>query len=126
MDQMSFAFSPVRERWTRDEAGGVETRELLEVKLHDVSPVTYPAYEETTVSVRSLKVEDLDDEDRRILRALLNSSEADDTSAKDERIQTETPPRAGHLSLSGRARLALVESGESRCNIGCRNEIGDL
>jgi HK97 family phage prohead protease len=55
VDQMSFAFSVVKERWERDETQTPsEMRELLEVRLYDVSPVTYPAYEDTEVSVREL------------------------------------------------------------------------
>lgn len=47
VDQSSFAFTVERERWEEDE-DGVITRTILEVKdLFDVSPVTYPAYEQT-------------------------------------------------------------------------------
>lgn len=47
VDQSSFAFTVARERWEEDEEG-VITRTILEVKdLYDVSPVTYPAYEQT-------------------------------------------------------------------------------
>lgn len=49
VDQMSFGFQVVREAWDHD----TDTRELLEVKLFDVSVVTYPAYEGTDVGVRS-------------------------------------------------------------------------
>lgn len=49
IDQMSFAFVPVTERWD-DETG---LRELLEVKLRDVSVVTYPWYEDTTAELNS-------------------------------------------------------------------------
>jgi uncharacterized protein len=51
LDQMSFAFSPVREQYDKD----TRTRELLEVKLYDVSVVTYPWYEETTVGIRDVQ-----------------------------------------------------------------------
>lgn len=52
VDQMSFGFRAVRERWRAEK--GENVRELLEVELFDVSPVTFPAYQETTVQVRSL------------------------------------------------------------------------
>lgn len=52
VDQMSFGFRPIRDRWQTDERGQV-TRELLEVALFDVSPVTFPAYPQTEVQVRS-------------------------------------------------------------------------
>jgi HK97 family phage prohead protease len=52
VDQMSFGFETIKDRWGREE--GRNTRELLEVKLFDVSIVTYPAYPQTVVQVREL------------------------------------------------------------------------
>ena len=52
ISQMSFAFSVVSEDWEMTE-GQLDTRTLKEVALHDVSPVTYPAYRKTDVAVRS-------------------------------------------------------------------------
>jgi len=49
VSQMSFAFEPVKDSWSSDK----KTRELKEVKLFDVSVVTYPAYEETMVQLRN-------------------------------------------------------------------------
>ncbi len=47
----SFGFAVEEEQWTEPKKN---TRELpLRASLFDVSPVTYPAYEETTVSARS-------------------------------------------------------------------------
>jgi HK97 family phage prohead protease len=51
VDQMSFAFSMVAETWNKDEHGPI--RELRDVELYDVSPVTYPAYAATAVAVRT-------------------------------------------------------------------------
>jgi HK97 family phage prohead protease len=51
ISQMSFGFTVEKDRWSDE--GGIDTRELLEVKLYDVSPVTFPAYPDTDVSVRS-------------------------------------------------------------------------
>ena len=53
VDQASFAFKTIRDMWTEEEGEPTE-RELIEVKLYDVSPVTYPAYPQTSVSARSL------------------------------------------------------------------------
>ena len=51
IDQMSFAFQTVTDRWhTEDEE---EIRELVEVKLFEVSIVAFPAYPDTSVAVRS-------------------------------------------------------------------------
>lgn len=54
----SFAFQAVKDEWkvTRDETTGktTEVRTLLEVKLFDVGPVTYPAYPDSESAVRAL------------------------------------------------------------------------
>jgi len=56
VNQASFAFQTVRDKWTilEDEEEKKRERELIEVKLFDVSPVTYPAYPQTKVGARSL------------------------------------------------------------------------
>lgn len=53
VNQSSFAFAPVVQDWTRADAGDPDTRTLREVRLYDVSVVTYPAYEETVAQLRS-------------------------------------------------------------------------
>ncbi len=55
IDQMSFGFYTVRDEWdmNKDE-NGLVTRTLVEVRIFDVSPVTYPAYPQTSVSAREL------------------------------------------------------------------------
>lgn len=49
VSQMSFAFETIKDAWNKDRT----VRELREVKLHDVSIVTYPAYEETSAEIRN-------------------------------------------------------------------------
>jgi HK97 family phage prohead protease len=51
VSQMSFAFTTTEDSW--DLVDGQRVRSLLAVELHDVSVVTYPAYPDTTVAVRS-------------------------------------------------------------------------
>lgn len=53
ISQMSFAFRTLQDKWEKD------IRELIEVELFDVSPVTYPAYPQTDVKLR-LSQADLD------------------------------------------------------------------
>lgn len=57
LTQSSFAFSISEtngDKW--EKVNGKWTRTLLEASgLYDVSPVTYPAYEDTTVAARSMK-----------------------------------------------------------------------
>lgn len=55
MDQCSFAFKAVSQKWGEEQDGNGDwfaMRELHDVDLFDVSAVTYPAYEDTTVSAR--------------------------------------------------------------------------
>ena len=49
----SFGFETVRDEWEYDSDGDA-TRTLLEVRLFDVSPVTYPAYPASDAEARSL------------------------------------------------------------------------
>lgn len=49
LSQMSFAFKAVKDSWSGDR----QTRELKEVRLYDVSIVTFPAYEEAVAELRS-------------------------------------------------------------------------
>jgi hypothetical protein len=53
MDQCSFAFSTVSDQVTYNDDGTID-RELLDVDLYDVSPVTYPAYDSTSCEARSI------------------------------------------------------------------------
>ncbi len=55
MDQCSFSFTPVKQTWgemRQADGSYIGTRDLEDVDLFDVSAVTYPAYEETSVSAR--------------------------------------------------------------------------
>lgn len=49
VSQMSFAFETVKDGWNQERT----VRELKEVRLHDVSIVTYPAYEQTSAEMRN-------------------------------------------------------------------------
>jgi HK97 family phage prohead protease len=51
IDQASFGFGVVRDEWDRQKDPA--ERELLEVKLYDVSVVTFPAYPQTSVAARA-------------------------------------------------------------------------
>lgn len=49
---MSFGFRVRKQEW--DESGDILKRRILEVELWDVSPVTFPAYPQTDVALRSV------------------------------------------------------------------------
>ena len=52
VSQNSFQFTVVQDKWFKRETGDI--RELIEVQLIEVSPVTFPAYEATDVQARNL------------------------------------------------------------------------
>ena len=51
VDQMSFGFRTVTDKWRTQDKETI--RELAEVELFDVSPVTFPAYPQTDIAARS-------------------------------------------------------------------------
>lgn len=53
VDQMSFGFQTLSDKWEMVE--GEDIRTLIKVRLFDVSPVTFPAYPDTEVGLRSLE-----------------------------------------------------------------------
>ena len=52
VDQMSFGFRVVKDAWEQTDDYSIRT--LIEVDLFDVSPVTFPAYPQTSVAIRSV------------------------------------------------------------------------
>lgn len=50
--ESSFGFETVKDAWRQAPGGRVE-RDLIDVKLFDVSPVAFPAYPQATVAVRA-------------------------------------------------------------------------
>lgn len=53
IDQMSFGFKKVKDNWI--EENELIIRNLYEVKLFDVAPVTFPAYVNTDIAVREFR-----------------------------------------------------------------------
>lgn len=54
VDQMSFAFTVKTDEWNMED--GVLVRTVIDADLFDVSPVTYPAYPDTSIGVRSVNI----------------------------------------------------------------------
>lgn len=52
ISQMSFGFRVTKQEW--DETGDFLKRKIMEVELFDISPVTFPAYTQTDVGLRSV------------------------------------------------------------------------
>jgi hypothetical protein len=53
VDQMSFGFRTIKDEWEEKKRETIRT--LTEVELLDVAPVTYPAYPDTEIALRSLE-----------------------------------------------------------------------
>lgn len=92
---MSFRFRVIDEDWGADDAG--ETRTIKEVELLEAGPVVFPAYDQTSVAVRSL-VQHLDPETRSALVAELH---VDETPPVIINISNGTSPAAGELATDG-------------------------
>lgn len=75
VNQASFQFRTIRDTWDKPEGGQV-TRRLIEVELIEISPVTFPAYPQTTAQVRAIVLQMSDD-------------------------PTLAPPEAGHPGATG-------------------------
>ena len=100
IDGMSFRFQVVREEW--DESGDVPTRTISEVRLFELGPVVFPAYEATTVGVRSLMA-GLDADERARLIAELREETSPTPSDED----TSETPDAGERATSGHTATAI-------------------
>ena len=70
---MSIAFRVVKEDWWHPPEGSKELpkRTIKEAKLYEVSPVTFPAFESTSISARSVALEKSEDELIAEARAIL-------------------------------------------------------
>lgn len=119
IDQMSFAFTTVRQNVVYDDDGYFQLRELAEVKLWDVSVVTYPWYEETSVDLKELdralvalrSGAPLTEKQRELIRARAlpadHPTERDDEKNDDERADAPSHAlRAQRLALLARQYAA--------------------
>lgn len=110
IDGMSFRFRVTREEWNEDSALDVPVRTIREVELFELGPVVFPAYDATSVGVRSM-LGGLDDEQRARLVAELRAEISDaasdgtsDTTDADPPVTSGSPNRSAQI----RARMALA------------------
>lgn len=99
--QMSFAFSSVADSWDNEK----NVRTLNEVKLYDVSPVTYPAYPQTDIKARNILSKKGIDFDKLTL-ALEKRDSGQDLSVEERDVITKTVEA---LSPDAAAGVAVVE-----------------
>jgi uncharacterized protein len=89
IDQMSFGFKTIKDDWEKRD--GENIRSLSEVRLFDISPVTFPAYPQTSVEARS-KLESI-------------AKETPEKPAADAATSTPEPVK----DHSHRAEMAQIE-----------------
>lgn len=116
INQGSFGFWTVRDDWRKAEEGN--ERELIEVGLFDVSVVTFPAYPQTAVNVRSLMTQFISqaraqDADPNLIEELINELRAILPSApiqEDHPGETDDIEKAQERLMQMRRRLRLAET----------------
>lgn len=101
IDGMSFRFRVLRDDESRPKGADVPLRTIREVELFELGPVVFPAYEATTVGVRSL-LADLDPEDRRqLVTAIADELRTDIASDAATPGTSDTNPDAAPQGTSG-------------------------
>jgi HK97 family phage prohead protease len=95
---MSFRFRVVSDQW--DQRDGIDYRTITEVELYEVGPVVFPAYESTTVGVRSRQtaLALTDPEVRREVATLLTLGTDDIRNLADELPAIADAPDEVHVS----------------------------
>lgn len=83
VNQMSFGFRCIKDNWTEDEFGPI--RELIEVQLFDVSPVTFPAYPQTDVSARAISAAGAG-ENMKLYKALMRLNRGETLNEEDKAL----------------------------------------
>jgi len=102
---MSFRFRVIKDSWKKG-AGNVPERTIQEIALYEAGPVVFPAYEQTSVSVRSREVlTALNDEGvRHELALLLATGTGADALAAD----TVDAPNDVHATRTKSQRRAIT------------------
>ncbi len=117
IDQASFGFAAIKDEW--DHNSDPIERELIEVRLFDVSVVTYPAYKQTQVTARSLADQFIasiqhtgDEKEIRYLLEKLEEIVAIDEPGKDPHSETDLTDaeKSQAWALLQKRKLQLVRA----------------
>jgi hypothetical protein len=111
LDGCSFAFMVRKQTWTEEtDANGktVDQRIIEDVDLYDVGPVTYPAYESTSVGARTLWPSGIPNEIRSRIAALRNLTAPRTRLGVDRNSDPQFQPELI------RARLKIVLAREAK------------
>ena len=98
---MSFRFEVMDEEWNDDKT----ERTIKELKLYEYGPVTFPAYQATTVGIRSLA--DYNEFKKEAARTIGEAEPTPRSGAED------TKPKAASTSLLDKAKEQLERSGRT-------------
>lgn len=98
VDQMSFSFYVQEDGWEKD--GGQIVRTLKKVKVMEVSPVTFPAYPQTSAFVRSQ------------IEALSRQGPVDGDGAQQEQAQARERRAARVKNLKRKIRILAADCGQ--------------
>lgn len=104
IDGMSFRFSIVKEQV--DESGDIPMRTVQEVKLYEVGPVVFPAYESTTVGVRAAQLAADPEFRAHLARALILGTPTDEAAGAGTSDDGAATPDGAALQHSGITREA--------------------
>lgn len=105
LDGMSFMFRTIDDRWeTKD---GEEIRTLEKVELIEAGPVTFPAYPDTAVAVRSLAQHKASNEEAEEVK----ESTKDEAETVTETVtdETVTPDEAEHSFARKMVKLNIAQ-----------------
>lgn len=112
IDGMSFRFQVTREEWQNEE-DEVPVRTIREVDLFELGPVVFPAYEATTVGVRSLMA-GLDPDERSRLVAELREEIAPGAA------RSGTPGADPDAARSGTSELHIRTAADIMAAVSAR------
>jgi hypothetical protein len=108
---MSFQFEVIKENIIRAE-GQMILREILEVKLWEVSPVTFPAYTDTEIGMRAAEVRAGWEKDGILAPALERTgldADGDTTPEPDpSAVHSVEPGEAATIRTNTKAMRALM------------------
>jgi Phage head maturation protease len=88
---MSFRFSVKQgggDRWTRNR-GTVDRRDILDADVHEAGPVVFPAYAQTSVTVRSLFASASEEERAALFEELRQAFELTDLTGRSDTLSAD-------------------------------------
>ena len=106
----SFAFRIKSETWKRDDNNpNCYRREINDVDLIDVGPVTFPAYAGTQAAMRS---EDIDALEAEAKAAIESEAQGDNQARSDEEEEARRSEEAEQLEIMIKIATTIGESNE--------------